>query len=162
MKKLLLTTITILTTICASAQFMALSTLNKVEGIDPIKPSTTEVYDGEVCPTTDTEDSWNITDKIGIGYQVNEKLMVGLTKDGEDNYEILGRYTIKDALWATCIYNYEKDSEAEMSDNLDVGIGYSLKVWKGLYIDPNYTLPLKEDEEGNREGSFNLSFSYKF
>ena len=162
MKKLLLTTITILTTLCASAQFMALSTLNKVEGIDPIKPSTTEVYDGEVCPTTDTEDSWNITDKIGIGYQVNEKLMVGLTKDGEDNYEILGRYTIKDALWATCIYNYEKDSEAEMSDNLDVGIGYSLKVWKGLYIDPNYTLPLKEDEEGNREGSFNLSFSYKF
>jgi|TARA_R110002020_G_scaffold147506_3_gene322894 hypothetical protein len=162
MKKLLLTTVTILTTLCASAQFMALSTLNKVEGIDPIKPSTTEVYDGEVCPTTDTEDSWNITDKIGIGYQVNEKLMVGLTKDGEDNYEILGRYTIKDALWATCIYNYEKDSEAEMSDNLDVGIGYSLKVWKGLYIDPNYTLPLKEDEEGNREGSFNLSFSYKF
>jgi len=162
MKKLLLTTITILTTICASAQFMALSTLNKVEGIDPIKPSTTEVYDGEVCPTTDTEDSWNITDKIGIGYQVNEKLMVGLTKDGEDNYEILSRYTIKDALWATCIYNYEKDSEAEMSDNLDIGIGYSLKVWKGLYIDPNYTLPLKEDEEGNREGSFNLSFSYKF
>ena len=162
MKKILLTTITILTTICASAQFMALSTLNKVEGIDPIKPSTTEVYDGEVCPTTDTEDSWNITDKIGIGYQVNEKLMVGLTKDGEDNYEILSRYTIKDALWATCIYNYEKDSEAEMSDNLDIGIGYSLKVWKGLYIDPNYTLPLKEDEEGNREGSFNLSFSYKF
>ena len=162
MKKLLLTTVTILTTLCASAQFMALSTLNKVEGIDPIKPSTTEVYDGEVCPTTDTEGSWNITDKIGIGYQVNEKLMVGLTKDGEDNYEILGRYTIKDALWATCIYNYEKDSEAEMSDNLDVGIGYSLKVWKGLYIDPNYTLPLKEDEEGNREGSFNLSFSYKF
>ena len=162
MKKLLLTTVTILTTLCASAQFMALSTLNKVEGIDPIKPSTTEVYDGEVCPTTDTEDSWNITDKIGIGYQVNEKLMVGLTKDGEDNYEILGRYTIKDALWATCIYNYEKDSEAEMSDNLDIGIGYSLKVWKGLYIDPNYTLPLKEDEEGNREGSFNLSFSYKF
>ena len=162
MKKLLLTTVTILTTLCASAQFMALSTLNKVEGIDPIKSSTTEVYEGDVCPTTDTEDSWNITDKIGIGYQVNEKLMVGLTKDGEDNYEILGRYTIKDALWATCIYNYEKDSEAEMSDNLDVGIGYSLKVWKGLYIDPNYTLPLKEDEEGNREGSFNLSFSYKF
>ena len=162
MKKLLLTTITILTTLCASAQFMALSTLNKVEGIDPIKPSTTEVYDGEVCPTTDTEDSWNITDKIGIGYQVNEKLMVGLTKDGEDNYEILGRYTIKDALWATCIYNYEKDSETELTDKLEVGVGYSYNIWKGIYIDPNYVIPMKEDENGEREGSFNLSFSYKF
>ena len=89
MKKLLLTTITILTTICASAQFMAISTLNKVEGIDPVKPSTTEVYEGDVCPTTDTEDSYNITDKIGIGYQVNEKLMVGATKDGDDAYELL-------------------------------------------------------------------------
>ena len=49
-----------------------------------------------------------------------------------------------------------------MADKLDVGIGYSYNVWKGLYIDPNYTMPLKEDEEGNREGSFNLSFSYKF
>ena len=143
MKKLLLTTITILTTLCASAQFSAMTTINSVED-------------------DAGEKTYNFTDKIGIGYQVNEKLMIGATKDGEDNYEVLGRYTIKDALWATCIYNYEKDSEAEMSDNLDIGIGYSLKIWKGLYVDPNYTLPLKEDEEGNREGSFNLSFSYKF
>ena len=162
MKKIFLTTIFAFIAMITSAQFMAITTLNKVEGIDPIKPSTTEVYDGEVCPTTDTEDSWNITDKIGIGYQVNEKLMVGLTKDGEDNYEILSRYTIKDALWATCIYNYEKDSESEMIDRLEVGIGYSLNIWKNLYIDPNYTMPMKEDDEGNREGSFNLSFSYKF
>jgi hypothetical protein len=49
-----------------------------------------------------------------------------------------------------------------MTNNMDVGIGYSMKVWKNLYIDPNYTMPVKEDEEGNREGSFNLSFSYKF
>ena len=162
MKKVLLTTVTILTTICASAQFMALSTLNKVEGIDPIKPSTTEVYEGELCPTTDTDDSYNITDKIGIGYQVNEKLMVGVTKDGDENYELVGRYAIKDAFWATCIYNYEKDSETDLTDKLEVGVGYSYNIWKGIYIDPNYVLPIKEDENGEREGSFNLSFSYKF
>tara|TARA_R110002020_G_scaffold6781_3_gene28817 strand:- start:843 stop:1331 length:489 start_codon:yes stop_codon:yes gene_type:complete len=162
MKKLLLTTVTILTTICASAQFMALTTLNKVDGIDPIEPSSTEVYDGEVCPTTDTDDSYNITDKIGIGYQVNEKLMVGATKDGDENYELIGRYTIKESIWATCVYNYEKDSESSMTDNLEVGLGYSFQLWKGLYIDPNYIMPLKENAEGNREGSFNLSFSYKF
>ena len=71
-----------------SAQFIAITTLNKVEGIPPANPSTTEVYEGDVCPTTETDDSYNITDKIGIGYQVNEKLMVGITKDGEEDYEL--------------------------------------------------------------------------
>ena len=74
--------------------------------MDPVEPSTSEVYDGDVCPATDTDDSYNITDKIGIGYQVNEKLMVGATKDGDENYELIGRYTIKEGMWATCIYNY--------------------------------------------------------
>ena len=162
MKKLLLTTVTILTTICASAQFVALTTLNMVEGTTPTEPSTTEVYEGDVCPTTDTDDSYNITDKIGIGYQVNEKLMIGITKDGDEDYELLGRYSLMNGIWGTCIYNYAKDSENEMTDKLDIGIGYSYNVWKGLWIDPNYTMPLKEDSEGNREGSLNLSFSYKF
>ena len=162
MNKLFLTMLFAFSTIIASAQFVALTTLNKVEGIDPVEPNTCEVYDGEYCPTTDTDDSWNITDKIGIGYQVNEKLMVGVTKDGDDAYELLGRYTIKDALWATCIYNHVKDSEDEMMDKLDMGVGYSLNVWKNLYVDPYYVMPMKEDENGEREGSFNLGLSYKF
>ena len=161
MKKLLLTTTLAFATMFASAQFMVMTTLNKVEGIDLVKPSNTEVYEGDVCPTTSTDDSYNITDKIGIGYMVNEKMMVGITKDGDDAYELLGRYMIKDALWATCIYNYTSDSENEMMDNMELGIGYSLNIWKKLYAEPNYTMPMKEDEEGNREGSFNLSFSYK-
>ena len=161
MKKLLLTTVTILTTICASAQFMVLTTINKVEGMDPVPANTGEVYDGEVCPTTDTDDSWNLQDKIGFGYQVNEKLMVGITMDGEEAYELLGHYSLMNGIWGTCIYNYAKDSEDELKDKLDLGIGYSYNVWKGLWIDPNYTMPMKENEEGNREGSFNLSLSYK-
>ena len=36
-----------------------------------------------------------------------------------------------------------------MKDNLEVGVGYSLKIWKGLYVDPNYRMPVKEDEDGN-------------
>ena len=88
--------------------------------------------------------------------------MIGATMDGEDAYELLGRYSLTNGIWGTCIYNYTKDSEDEMMDMLDLGVGYSYNVWKGLWIDPNYTMPLKEDEEGNREGSFNLSFSYKF
>jgi hypothetical protein len=45
---------------------------------------------------------------------------------------------------------------------MDIGVGYSIKVWNNLYFDPNYTLSLKEDEAGEREGAFNLSLSYKF
>ena len=161
MKKILLTMSLAFATTFASAQFMVLTTLNKVEGIDPVKPSVTEVYEGDECPTTDTEDSYNITDKLGVGYQVNEKMMVGITMDGKANYELLGRYMLMEGMWATCVYNYIPDSENEMMVNLDLGVGYSLQLWKKLYAEPNYTMPMKEDEDGNREGSFNLSFSYK-
>ena len=35
-------------------------------------------------------------------------------------------------------------------------------VWKGLHVEPNYSVGLKEDENGEREGSFNLGLSYEF
>ena len=162
MKKLLLLTITILTTICASAQFMAITTLNKVDGIKPTPPNATEVYEGDVCPTTETDDSYNITDKIGIGYQVNEKLIVGVTKDGEDAYELLGRYDVSNGLWVTCVYNSYEDSVAETKDRLDLGLGYSYDLWKALYIEPYYIMPLKKNADGKREGSLKLGVSYKF
>jgi hypothetical protein len=60
------------------------------------------------------------------------------------------------------VYNYEAEAEGELMDKMDVGVGYSIKVWNDLYFDPNYTLSLKEDEAGEREGTFNLSVSYKF
>ena len=88
--------------------------------------------------------------------------MVGITKDGDEDYELLGRYTIKEGMFATCIYNYAKDSEDSMTDKLDIGVGYSLNVWKNLYVDPYFVMPMKEDEDGNREGAFNLGLSYKF
>ena len=138
MNKLFLTMLFAFSTMIASAQFVGLTTLN--EG---------------------TDSTWNVTDKIGVGYQVNEKLMVAATMDGEDAYELIGRYDVYNGLWATCIYNHEKDSEAEMKDKLELGVGYSLNVWKGLYVDPYYTMPLKEDTEGNREGEFRLGISYK-
>ena len=161
MKKLLLTTVLAFATTLASAQFMAITTISKVEGVSAAEPCTIEnceVYNGDDCPSASTEDSWNATDKIGIGYQVNEKIMIGVTKDGEDAYELLARYTIKDGIWATCVYNHDDESEAEMKDKIDIGIGYSLKVWKELYIEPNYTMPMKEDAEG----SFNIGVAYRF
>ena len=139
MNKLFLTMTLAFCTMIASAQFSAMTTFS--EG---------------------TDSTWNATDKLGVGYQVNEKLMVGATMDGEDKYELLGRYELMNGLWGTCVYNYVKDSETEPMDNVELGIGYSFNVWKGLYIDPNYTMPAKADEAGEREGSFNMSVSYKF
>ena len=138
MNKLFLTMLFAVSTTLASAQFVGLTTFNEA-----------------------ADSTWNVTDKIGVGYVVNEKLMVAATMDGEDKYELLGRYDMHYGLWATCIYNYEKDSEAEMKDKMEIGVGYSLNVWKKLYVDPYYVVPMQEDSEGNREGEFRLGISYK-
>ena len=47
-------------------------------------------------------------------------------------------------------------------DNLSVGVGYSFNLWKGLNVEPNYSMSLKEDEEGERSGEFNLGLYYRF
>ena len=143
MNKLFLTMTLAFCTMIASAQYSVLTTITSLED--------------EAGETT-----YNITDKLGVGYQVNEKLMVGLTMDGEDKYELLGRYSLMNGIWGTCVYSYDADSEAELMDKVKLGLGYSWNVWKGLYIDPNYTMPAKADEAGDREGSLNLSVSYKF
>ena len=142
MTKLFLTMTLAFCTMIASAQYSAITTVTSVEEGD--------------------ETTYNVTDKLGVGYQVNEKLMVGLTMDGEDKYELLGRYSLMNGVWGTCVYSYDADSEAELMDKVNVGVGYSWNVWKGLSIDPNYTMPAKADEAGDREGSLNLSVSYKF
>ena len=142
MNKLFLTMALAFCTMIASAQFSAMTTITSVEEGD--------------------ETTYNMTDKLGVGYQMNEKLMVGITMDGEDKYELLARYDLHHGLWATCVYNYDADSEAELMDKMELGLGYSLKVWKNLYVDPNYTVSLKEDAAGERDGTLNLGLSYKF
>ena len=142
MNKLFLTMTLAFCTMIASAQYSVLTTVTSVE--DEAGEST-----------------YNVTDKLGVGYQMNEKLLVGITRDGEDNYELLGRYALINGVWGTCVYSYAKDSETELMDNVALGLGYSFRVWNNLYVEPNYTMPYKKDEVGEREGSFNLSISYK-
>ena len=142
MNKLFLTMALAFCTMIASAQYSVLTTVTSVED-------------------EAGEKTYNITDKLGVGYQVNEKLMIGLTTDGEDKYELLGRYALMNGVWGTCIYNYD-DSDAELMDRIELGLGYSFKIWKDLYVDPNYTMPAKKNEADEREGTLNLSVSYKF
>ena len=144
MNKLFLTMALALCTIVASAQFSVITTITSVE--------------------EENETTYNATDMLGIGYQVSEKLMIACTRNGEDNYDVLGRYTLTNGIWGTVVYNYIEDyaEDADLMETLNLGVGYSFKVWDNLYVDPNYTMPAKADENGEREGSLNLSLSYKF
>jgi len=48
-----------------------------------------------------------------------------------------------------------------MSENMKIGVGYSYNVWKSLYVEPSYSIPTKEDENGEREGKIVLGVAYK-
>ena len=135
MKKLFLTTVTACVGLFASAQFSVVSSINVPE-------------DGE---------EWNIssiTDNMGAGYQINDKMMAGIIKNGE-NYDLFGRYYFKN------IYVSLQAPTEEMSENMKMGVGYSYNVWKGLCIEPSYSMPMKEGENGEREGKLVLGIAYK-
>ena len=136
MKKIVLTTITVCVCLFASAQFSIMSSVNIPE-------------DGE---------EWNmssVTDNMGAGYQINDNMMAGVMKNGE-NYDLFGRYYFEN------IYVSLQAPTEEASENMKLGAGYSYNVWDKLYIEPNYSMPMKEDENGEREGKFVLGVSYKF
>ena len=135
MNKLFLTMTLALVTMFASAQIMVITTVEQ--------------------PADDAEwEMSNFTDNLGIGYQLNEKVTIGAVKNGED-YDLWGRYQLQMG------YLSVQAPSEEMADNLNVGVGYSLEVWNGLYVEPSYSMPLKEDGEGNREGAFKLGVAYK-
>ena len=135
MKKMFLTMTLALVTMFASAQIMVITTVEQ--------------------PADDAEwEMSNFTDNLGIGYQLNEKITIGAVKSGED-YDLWGRYQLK------MVYLSVQAPTEEMTDNLNVGVGYSLRVWDNLYVEPNYSMPLKEDAEGNREGAFKLGIAYR-
>ena len=135
MKKLLFTTIAIFATLIASAQFSVVSSMSIPE----------EGQDFEIS---------NITDNMGIGYQINENIMAGAIKNGE-NYDVFGRYYFEN------IYVSLQMPTEDMSENMNIGAGYSYNVWDKLYIEPSYSMPMKENENGDREGNFVIGVAYK-
>tara|TARA_R110001592_G_scaffold70344_2_gene215688 strand:- start:6133 stop:6558 length:426 start_codon:yes stop_codon:yes gene_type:complete len=141
MKKLILTSAIAFATLFASAQnFMVVST-----------------YDGDQEETMDM-----LTQNMGFGYAINDTWTLGLMQNGEDVdgetiYDLWARYDLKNNAYVSL-----QAPQEEMMDNLTVGLGYSFNVWKGLNVEPNYSMGLKEDEAGEREGTFNLGLSYKF
>jgi opacity protein-like surface antigen len=135
MKKLFLTYILAFTTLVASAQFMVVTTIDVPE----------------------EDESWgmnNFTDNMGVGYQVNEKIIVGAVKNGDD-YDLFGRYNINDMY-------ISMQSPTDSTDNMMIGIGYSVALFNKLYIEPNYSMRMKENDDGERSGEFKLGLAYRF
>ena len=133
MKKLLLTAVIVFATLFASAQIMVVTT-----------------YDGDQEESID-----KLTANMGIGYSVNDNIVIGGVKNGDD-YDLFARYNFKDDLYLSL--------QMGMGDNegTSIGVGYSLNVWNSLYIEPNYTMPTEKDADGNRDGEFNLGIGYRF
>ena len=140
MKKIILTTALAMTTLFVSAQsFMVVTNITKIA-------------DGEEAGIE------NITNRIGVGYQVNDNLMVGLQSAAKDDgYDMFLRY-----LWQENIYVSLSMPTEEASDNMKIGIGFSLNISGDLYVEPNYNMPLSDDASGNRDGDFDLGLSYRF
>ena len=129
MKKAILTTVVALFCLSASAQVRVMSNIEQ--------PSDSSSLGVE-----------NFTNSLGVGYHVNDKIMVGFQKNGDD-YDFIGRYNVSNNLYLSAQMPTE-----EATDNLTLGVGMSIKVWDNLYVEPNYTT--KDDE-----GSFNVGLSYK-
>ena len=138
MKKVFLTMAVAFSTLIASAQFMVVTTYNAPE-------------DGAEWEMT------SLTDNMGVGYALNGgKIVVGMVQAGGDTYDLWGRYSLKGNIYMSAQAPME-----EMMDNLTIGLGYSYNIWKGLCVEPSYSMGLKEDDNGEREGSFNIGLSYK-
>jgi len=133
MKKLFLTAVIAFATLFASAQIMVVTT-----------------YDGDQEENMD-----KLTANMGIGYSVNDNIVIGGVKNGED-YDLFARYNFKEDLYLS-LQMATGDNEGT-----SIGVGYSLNVWNSLYVEPNYSMPTEEDANGDREGSFNLGIGYRF
>tara|TARA_X000001036_G_scaffold357281_1_gene339502 strand:- start:373 stop:822 length:450 start_codon:yes stop_codon:yes gene_type:complete len=149
MKKLFLTAVVALSTLVASAQFMVVTT-----------------YDND-----QEENADKITANMGIGYMVSDALTVGIARgsehaheghdhdEDEDTYDLWVRYNIAQVEGA---YASLQMPTEDGSDNMSIGLGFAFNVWNGLYVEPNFTMPTSEDDDGDREGTFNLGLSYRF
>ena len=104
----------------------------------------------------DEGESWgvsNLTQNMGIGYNINDKTMIGTYKNG-DNYDVFARHNM--GFGFLCLEAPTEDA----TENMSIGFGSNISIYKNISISPIYMLPLKEDENGEREGSFKIGLSY--
>ena len=144
MKKLLLTGVMAICTLFVSAQFMVVTTVTEA-------PDDSDGFAAE-----------QITDKIGLGYMLNDQLTAGVSRGPEDaagdaTWDLFVRYSFEGGVWATLSMPSE-----DGSDNMKAGIGYSFNVWNNFWVEPRYEMQVNEPEGGEREGELRLGLGYRF
>lgn len=130
MKKYLLTIGIAMLSLAASAQYMVTTTVNMPE-------------EGEKWEMN------NLTDEMGIGYMYKD-VVIGVVKSGDD-YDAFGRYAF------TCNAYLLGTMATDSTHAISIGVGYSIPLWKELYIEPYY---IKEMDSDN-EGIFRIGLTYK-
>ena len=128
MKKIILTAAICLATLISSAQFILISDISK--------PSDDEQWSVS-----------NFTNNAGVGYEVNDKLTIGVRKNNEE-YDLYTRYNLGYGFYVS-LQSSTEDFDLE---NADLGLGYSLNVWSNFYVEPTY----------NRNGEFKIGAACRF
>jgi|TARA_R110000823_G_scaffold192199_1_gene323874 hypothetical protein len=129
MKKTILTTVIALFCFSASAQLRVMSNIDQ--------PAESESWAVE-----------NFTNNIGVGYDLSDRVMIGVQQNGDD-YDFIGRYNLTSNLYLSAQMPTE-----DAVENITMGVGFSMRIWNSLYVEPNYT-------NKGEEGSFNVGLSYK-
>ena len=69
----------------------------------------------------------------------------------------MAQYYSPDAVSHQDMISNFKDYGEDASDNMNIGLGYSFNVWNSMWIEPYYTMPVNDPEDGSeREGTLNL------
>ena len=76
--------------------------------------------------------------------------MVGVIKNGDD-YDLFSRYSMGS-------FYIAGEMGTDSTSSMSLGLGYSIKVWNDLYIEPNYMMGLNEEDEGE----FKIGVAYRF
>tara|TARA_Y100000589_G_C26865055_1_gene511552 strand:+ start:37 stop:549 length:513 start_codon:yes stop_codon:yes gene_type:complete len=170
MKKFLFTCVFASFTLLASAQFMVGTTfdVNNDDNDD------------------DGFEMSSLTDNLFFGYMINDNFTVGLSMqditvshadhdhavDAEEEEEVIAemqifaRYYAMENLYVSFMAPLSVDDvdgeEQSQMDYASLGLGYTFNVWNNVNIEPSYSMPLKDDANGDREGSFNIGITATF
>ncbi len=170
MKKFLFTCVFASFTLLASAQFMVGTTfdVNNDDNDD------------------DGFEMSSLTDNLFFGYMINDNFTVGLSMqditvshadhdhavDAEEEEEVIAemqifaRYYAMENLYVSFMAPLSVDDvdgeEQSQMDYASLGLGYTFNVWNNVNIEPSYNMPLKDDANGDREGSFNIGITATF
>tara|TARA_A100001388_G_C28448537_1_gene347502 strand:- start:3 stop:533 length:531 start_codon:yes stop_codon:yes gene_type:complete len=176
MKKFLFTCVFASFTLLASAQFMV---------------GTTFDVNNDNDNDDDGFEMSSLTDNLFFGYQINDNFTVGLSMqditvshadhDHDDHAEdhaeeteeeviaemqIFARYYAMENLYVSFMAPLSVDDvdgeEQSQMDYASLGLGYTFNVWNNVNIEPSYSMPLKDDANGDREGSFNIGITATF